>query len=152
MILRHLWGGDKYPVCLGRIQGKVATLRVVPQACNCFIYVICWRIEITWFRVDVKRRIVRMLITVTLTLTLEVGDVEVENNKKASSNNIMERRAQPNGTIMASKRVEIGLVFEACPIVPPPIYFVRLPSPPLAYFLDCLLSSWWDKAFNILLT
>ena len=61
--------------------------------------------------------------------------------QKASSNNIMERRAQPNGTIMASKQVEIGLVFEACPIVPPPIYFVRLPSPPLAYFLDCLLSS-----------
>ena len=88
-----------------------------------------------------------MLITVTLTLTLKVGDVEVENNEKASSNNIMERRVQPNGTIMALKRVEIGLVYEACPIVP-----VRLPSPPLAYFLDCLLSSWWDKAFNILLT
>ena len=66
---------------------------------------------------DVKRRIVSMLITVTLTLTLGVGDVEVENNKKASSNNIMERRAQPNGTIMALKRVEIGLVYEAshCP-------------------------------------
>ena len=90
---------------------------------------------------DVKRRIVSMLITVTLTLTLEVGDVEVENNKKASSNNIMERRAQPNGTIMASKRVEIGLVSEACPIVPAAIYFVLLPSPPLAYFLDYLLNS-----------
>ena len=38
---RHLWGGDKHPVCLGRIQGKVATLRVAPQACNCLIYVIC---------------------------------------------------------------------------------------------------------------
>ena len=71
---------------------------------------------------DVKRRIVSMLITVTLTLTLEVGDVEVENNKKASSNNIMERRAQPNGTIMALKRVEIGLVYEACPIVPVRLY------------------------------
>ena len=61
--------------------------------------------------------------------------------QKASSNNIMERRAQPNGTIMASKRVEIGVVSEACPIVPAAIYFVRLPSPSLAYFLDCLLSS-----------
>ena len=61
--------------------------------------------------------------------------------QKASSNNIMERRAQPNGTIMASKRVEIGLVSEACPIVPAAIYFVLLPSPPLAYFLDCLLNS-----------
>ena len=53
MLSRHLWGGDKYPVCLGRIQGPVATLRVFLQACNCFIYVICWRIENTWFRVDV---------------------------------------------------------------------------------------------------
>ena len=34
--------------------------------------------------------------------------------QKASSNNIMERRAQPNGTIMASKRMEIGLVSH-CP-------------------------------------
>ena len=64
----------------------------------------------------------------------------------------MERRAQPNGTIMASKRVEIGLVSEALSIVPAAIYFVRLPSPPLDYFLDCLQRSWWDKAFNILLT
>ena len=61
--------------------------------------------------------------------------------QKASSNNIMERRARPNGTIMASKRVEIGLVSEACPIVPAAIYFVLLPNPPLAYFLDCLLNS-----------
>ena len=61
--------------------------------------------------------------------------------RKASSNNIMERRVQPNGTIMASKRVEIGPVSEACPIFPAAIYFVRLSSPPLAYFLDCLLSS-----------
>ena len=48
---------------------------------------------------------------------------------KASSNNIMERRAQPIGTIMASKRVEMGVVSEACPIVPAAIYFVRLPCP-----------------------
>ena len=61
--------------------------------------------------------------------------------QKASSNNIMERRAQPNGTIMASKRVEIGLVSEALSIVPAAIYFVRLPSPPLDYFLDCLQRS-----------
>ena len=61
--------------------------------------------------------------------------------QKATSNNIMERRAQPNGTIMASKRVEIGPVSEACPIVPPAIYFVLLPSPALAYFLDCFLNS-----------
>ena len=40
----------------------------------------------------------------------------------------MEHRAQPNGIIMASKRVEIGLVSEACPILPAAIYFVRLPS------------------------
>ena len=61
--------------------------------------------------------------------------------QKASSNNIMELRAQPIGTVMASKRVEIGLVSEACPIVPAAIYFVLLPSPLLAYFLDCLLNS-----------
>ena len=48
--------------------------------------------------------------------------------QKASSNNIMEHRAQSNGIIMASKRVEIGLVSEACPILPAAIYFVRLPS------------------------
>ena len=54
--------------------------------------------------------------------------------QKASSNNIMERRAKPNGTIMVSKRVKIGLVSEACPVVPAAIYI-------LAYFLDCLLSS-----------
>ena len=40
----------------------------------------------------------------------------------------MEHRAQSNGIIMASKRVEIGLVSEACPILPAAIYFVRLPS------------------------
>ena len=40
----------------------------------------------------------------------------------------MEHRAQPNGIIMASKRVEIGLVSEACPILPAAIYFLRLPS------------------------
>ena len=40
----------------------------------------------------------------------------------------MELRAQSNGIIMASKRVEIGLVSEACPILPAAIYFVRLPS------------------------
>ena len=50
---------------------------------------------------DVKRGIVSILITVKLKLTLEVGDLDVENSKKASSNNIMERRANPNGTIMA---------------------------------------------------
>ena len=54
---------------------------------------------------------------------------------KASSNNIMERRAQPNGTIMASKRVEIDLVSEAWPIVPAAIYFVLLPSLPWPIFL-----------------
>ena len=55
--------------------------------------------------------------------------------QKASSNNIMERRAQPNGTIMASKRVEIDLVSEAWPIVPAAIYFVLLPSLPWPIFL-----------------
>ena len=58
--------------------------------------------------------------------------------QKAPSNNIMERRNQPNGTIMASKHVEIGLVSEALPILPAATYFVRLPSPPLDYFLDWL--------------
>ena len=85
---------------------------------------------------DVKRGIVSILITVKLKLTLEVGDLDVENSKKASSNNIMERRANPNGTIMASKCVAIGLVSEACSIVPAAVYFVPLPSPLLAYFLD----------------
>ena len=66
---------------------------------------------------------------------------DYSSKQQASSNNIMERRAQPNDTIMAWKRVKIGLVSEACPIVPAAIYFVRLPSPPLAHFLDCLLSS-----------
>ena len=38
----------------------------------------------------------------------------------------MERRAQPNGTIMASKRVEIGPVSEAPPILPVAKYFVPI--------------------------
>ena len=55
--------------------------------------------------------------------------------QKASSNNIMERRAQPNDTIMASKRVEIGLVSEACPIVPAATYFMLFPPLPWPIFL-----------------
>ena len=38
MALCHLWGGNKHLVCLERNQGQVATLKVIPQACNCFIY------------------------------------------------------------------------------------------------------------------
>ena len=63
--------------------------------------------------------------------TFKVPDYSIK--QRASSNNIMERRAQTNGTIMASKRVEICLVSKAYPIVPAAIYFVRLPSPPLPW-------------------
>ena len=58
--------------------------------------------------------------------------------QKAPSNNKVERRAQPNGTVMASKPVKIGLVSEACPILHAAIYFVRFPFLPLAYFLVCI--------------
>ena len=61
--------------------------------------------------------------------------------QEAPSNNIMTRIAHPNSTIMASKRLEIGLCLGSPPVIPVAIYFVLLTSPPLAYFLDCLLSS-----------
>ena len=61
--------------------------------------------------------------------------------QKAPSNNIMTRIAHPNSTIMASKRVERGLCLRTPPVLPFDIYFVLLTSPPLAYLLDCLLSS-----------
>ena len=67
--------------------------------------------------------------------------------QKASSNNIMEHRAQPNGIIMASKRVEIGLVSEACPILPAAIYFVRLPSSRLQNSRFFSLGKAWRKSY-----
>ena len=61
--------------------------------------------------------------------------------QKAPSNNVITRIAHPNSTIMASKGVEIGLGLRSPPVVIVAIYFALLPSPPLAYFLDCLLNS-----------
>ena len=67
--------------------------------------------------------------------------------QKASSNNIMEVRAQSNGIIMASKRVEIGLVSEACPILPAAIYFLRLPSSRLQNSRFFSLGKAWRKSY-----
>ena len=54
---------------------------------------------------------------------------------------------------MALKRVETGLFLRNPPYSPKKHFSVSgfAPIPPRAYFLDCLLSSWWDKAFNICL-
>ena len=60
----------------------------------------------------------------------------------------MEHRAQPNGIIMASKRVEIGLVSEACPILPAAIYFVRLPSSRLQNSRFFSLGRAWRKSYS----
>ena len=49
--------------------------------------------------------------------------------QKASSNNMMERRAQPNGTIMAAKLkpapLSLGLyILCVCPPLPRPIFLI----------------------------
>ena len=67
--------------------------------------------------------------------------------QKVSSNNVMEHRAQSNGIIMASKRVEIGLVSEACPILPAAIYFVRLPCYRLQNSRFFSLGKAWRKSY-----
>ena len=60
----------------------------------------------------------------------------------------MELRAHSNGIIMASKRVEIGLVSEACPILPAAIYFVRLPSSRLQNSRFFSLGKAWRKSYT----